>query len=63
MINQCEKHVNLEKKILMKKIMNKKHRNCLEYMKKSLSVFFVPIFCYSFVASVCNRSNYVIHNM
>ena len=43
--------------------MNENHENCLDVHVIDLFYFFVPIFCYSFDASMCNRSNYVIHNM
>ena len=64
MVDQCDKPVNLGNFVFDKENHERKSwklfgRTC----NRSLLVFFVPIFCYSFDASMCNRSNYVIHNM
>ena len=63
MIDQCEKHVNLEKFVFDEKNHEQKAWKLFGVHEKISFSVFVPIFCYSFLASVCNRSNYVIHNM
>ena len=64
MVDQCDEPVNLGNFVFDEENHERKSwklfgRTC----NRSLLVFFVPIFCYSFDASMCNRSNYVIHNM
>ena len=64
MIDQCDKPVNLGNFVFDEEKCERKSwklfgRACKSFFKK----FFVPIFCYSSDASLCNRSNYAIHNM
>ena len=64
MVDQCDKPVNLGIFVFDEENHERTSwklfgRTC----NRSLLVFFVPIFCYSFDATMCNGSNYVIHNM
>ena len=60
MVDQCDKPVNLGNFVFDEE---KHERKSWKFFGRICNSFFVPIFCYSFDASMCNRSNYVIHNM
>ena len=63
MLDQGDKPLILKEFVLMKKIMSKNQGNCLDVHLVDLFKFFCASFFFSFDASMCNRSNNVIHNM
>ena len=64
MVDQCDKPVNLGSFVFDEKSCEKKSWKLFERTcNRPLLVFFLCHICYSFDASLCNRSNYVIHNM
>ena len=63
MLDQGDKPLIWRDFVLMKKIMSKNQGNCLDVHLVDLFKFFCASFFFSFDASMCNRSNNVIHNM
>ena len=64
MVDQGHKPVNLGNSDFYEENHEQKSWNLFgRICNKSLLVFFVPIFCYSFDASMCNCPNYVNHDM
>ena len=64
MVDPSDKPVNLRNFVFVEENHEQKSwklfgRTC----NRSLLVFLCQMFCYTFDASMCNRSNYVIHNL